>query len=186
MRETSPRQHIWCGHTKYKLSCRQFDLLRAEVNYRCQICGTEEHETKHGRLAIDHDPELGFWAVRGVLCQPCNSLLGRGLLPEDAAARFLADPWHKRVGIVGPEIVEIHIPHVAVSEAIEILHSAKRVYLEAKDRASLKAARERMKNAVRIAAKSGLRQRDIVKAVDHVWLREQVYIALHEDGRRVA
>lgn len=72
----------WCR------SCYRFlDAMRRGVPYeailsaqdgQCALCGTEP---KRGRLNIDHlhippDDRDGFVYVRGLLCGPCNLLVG--------------------------------------------------------------------------------------------------------------
>lgn len=81
-----------CRHRSYWLSCEDFDRLRARALDRCEICGTRGSDTGHGELHIDHDPALGDWAVRGLLCSRCNTSLHR--LDSDAARAYLANPWH--------------------------------------------------------------------------------------------
>jgi len=60
------------------------------------ICRRAGHETGHGFLCIDHDPFVGQWAVRGLLCSSCNGRLSMspGWRPE--AIAYLADPWYLR------------------------------------------------------------------------------------------
>jgi hypothetical protein len=47
--------------------------MREEQNYACMICGiTEEQLGK--RLDVDHCHDSG--KARGLLCNPCNNMLG--------------------------------------------------------------------------------------------------------------
>jgi hypothetical protein len=67
--------HEDCHHRVYRLTCRQYDRLLALTAGRCQICGLRDHENFRDRLYLDHVHKLGIWAVRGLLCRPCNARL---------------------------------------------------------------------------------------------------------------
>jgi len=58
----------------YKLSVLQYNLMLAEQNGRCAICGTVKCDTGR-RFAVDHDHETG--TIRGLLCRACNQGLGQ-------------------------------------------------------------------------------------------------------------
>lgn len=104
--------HSDCRHRQYALSCRDYEQLLAETGQRCGICGCHGTKNTGGRLFIDHDKTIGRWAVRGLLCHRCNSLIadkpgwGVGLPP--GAEEYLANPWFMRrlaeagVSIDGP------------------------------------------------------------------------------------
>lgn len=83
--------HATCTHRSYNISCEQFDALLIDAQFACQICRTTDQP-----LCIDHDHSLGWWAVRGLLCHPCNVRLGwvdngrRAATPAEAA--YLASP----------------------------------------------------------------------------------------------
>jgi hypothetical protein len=81
-----------CGHKLYGLSCQDYDRLVAHAVGACQICGAKPERTGHGFLVVDHDNLVGQWAVRGLLCQDCNSSLPMGSTPS-WAAEYLAHPW---------------------------------------------------------------------------------------------
>lgn len=98
-----------CGHRLYGLSCPDYDRLIAHAEGACQICGVKPGQTGHGFLVVDHDDTVGQWAVRGLLCQDCNSALPMGSTPP-WASDYLAHPWWKlelaRLGVSpepGPE-----------------------------------------------------------------------------------
>lgn len=93
IRHTKPRRSP-CGHRIYGLSCHDYDRLIAGAGGACQICGTKPDQTGHGFLVVDHDDTVGQWAVRGLLCQDCNSSLPMGSTPA-WAADYLAQPWWK-------------------------------------------------------------------------------------------
>jgi len=58
---------------KYGISLADYDERVAEVKGVCEICGGTDFG-KYGRLCVDHDHETG--AIRGLLCQHCNTVLG--------------------------------------------------------------------------------------------------------------
>lgn len=69
--------HATCHHTAYRMSCEDFDGLWEYAMGRCQICKTPEAETVRRKLVIDHAPDYGPIAVRGLLCDKCNNLMGK-------------------------------------------------------------------------------------------------------------
>ncbi len=87
-------------HRTYSLTCEQFAELRAFTGGLCNICGMREHYTPNG-FYIDHDHALGMWAVRGLLCPRCNTLIEKpGELVGPERDDYLARPWHIRAGLV--------------------------------------------------------------------------------------
>lgn len=63
---------------KYTLTQGQYDTLSVAQNALCAICHLPETIVRHGRLstlAVDHDHNTG--AIRGLLCNRCNLLLGK-------------------------------------------------------------------------------------------------------------
>ncbi len=90
--------HETCRHAFYGLSCGQYETLLAEARYRCQVCGLADYVNPTGKLFIDHDASRGDWAVRGLLCNTCNSTLGiDGEVPRDGRyAAYLANAWYVR------------------------------------------------------------------------------------------
>jgi hypothetical protein len=87
--------HVCITHRAYRLTCREFAQLQDITPGRCQMCGE-----RTSKLVIDHDHGLGFWAVRGLVCETCNVVLGKiegGVSPRTATAdRYLAAAWHAR------------------------------------------------------------------------------------------
>lgn len=99
---TQPRTlpaHAKCLHRKYALSCRDYEQMLADCGNCCEICRRPAAHNTAQKLFIDHDDSVGIWAVRGLLCHPCNSYIAdkpwRIQLPE-AAERYLSDPWYRR------------------------------------------------------------------------------------------
>lgn len=56
----------------YGLKIGEYDKLYVAQGGACYICQRATGKTK--KLAVDHDHETGY--VRGLLCGPCNKLLG--------------------------------------------------------------------------------------------------------------
>lgn len=63
---------------KYGITVDEYDRMLAEQDGGCAICG-QSPETQRARfttyLVVDHCHDTG--RVRGLLCEPCNLLLGR-------------------------------------------------------------------------------------------------------------
>jgi predicted DNA-binding transcriptional regulator AlpA len=85
-------RHDCDRHARYLLACDQWDTLTT-AGTKCAACGCADAD-----LVVDHDHSLGRWAVRGLVCRPCNNALrtidrGRTPAPPRMAA-YLANPWH--------------------------------------------------------------------------------------------
>lgn len=76
-----------CSHRRYQLNCQDYDLLLDRARNRCEICSD-----KIAGLVVDHDARIGDWAVRGLLCNRCNSNLDR--LRGVKVDRYLANGWY--------------------------------------------------------------------------------------------
>lgn len=89
--------HDTCHHLHYLLSCDQFEALIAEAGNACQVCGLPGAENSQGKLFIDHVGGWN-WAVRGLLCNSCNTTLGKDneVPRNESFARYLANPWYVR------------------------------------------------------------------------------------------
>jgi hypothetical protein len=87
--------HTSCHHRRYLLTCDDYENLRQRACGRCEICGVPVEETSHRMLYIDHDCRRGHWAVRGMLCTSCNTILGdgTGVLRTRQVIRYLASSW---------------------------------------------------------------------------------------------
>jgi hypothetical protein len=81
------------------MSCDNLNALYERAGHACEICGEPERPYV---LNIDHEPFLGRYAVRGLLCGGCNGWLGTGSKPihnsHPDAKRYLDNPWWARPG----------------------------------------------------------------------------------------
>jgi hypothetical protein len=92
------RDHATCTrHRSYALSCDQFDALLEHSGGNCELCGLEGDASAWGLLHIDHEHQVGRWAVRGLLCDGCNARLQRHrrLPSTPPLLRYLASPWYR-------------------------------------------------------------------------------------------
>lgn len=81
----------------FSMTLAEYESLLVKQGGVCAICCKHETATRKGRvkrLAVDHNHETG--AVRGLLCQNCNTLLGKGL--DSIAILTLAIEYLKRHG----------------------------------------------------------------------------------------
>jgi hypothetical protein len=62
----------WQWQRKYGLSEAEYNRLLAEQGGLCAVC--QQPPTEKKPLQVDHDHETG--KVRGLLCWPCNLVLG--------------------------------------------------------------------------------------------------------------
>lgn len=69
--------HETCTHRVYRLTCRQYNRLLSRAAGRCETCGLPDYQNRKGKLWIDHDNQLGNWAVRGLICLSCNNNIHR-------------------------------------------------------------------------------------------------------------
>ena len=61
--------------TVYKMTTDQYEAMLAQQGHGCAICGSSDPKRKNAlRLFVDHDHATG--EVRGLLCHPCNLLIG--------------------------------------------------------------------------------------------------------------
>ena len=59
---------------RYNITLEEYDSLVEKQKGKCKICGTTDPKSA-GRFVIDHNHKTG--EVRGLLCQPCNAMLGQ-------------------------------------------------------------------------------------------------------------
>lgn len=83
-------------HRRYHLTCEEFAVLLAAFSDQCGICSISGTEARPPRLVIDHDHEVGNWAVRGMLCSGCNRRIRDNVKPPPEAKAYLASPWYIR------------------------------------------------------------------------------------------
>ena len=65
----------------YRLTDEAFQAMKVAQEGKCKIC----REAPKGEFHVDHDHDTG--RVRGLLCGPCNRVLG---LMQESPARLLA------------------------------------------------------------------------------------------------
>lgn len=88
--------HSTCHHGAYRLTCADHDALWKRAKGRCEICRIAAADTPSGKLCIDHDYRYGFFAVRGLLCNRCNSLMryvDRGEKSDRRTLAYCANAW---------------------------------------------------------------------------------------------
>lgn len=89
---TTPEQSAELRRTKlrlkYGLSEDDFARMLAAQSGGCAICGTDKPSGRYGVFCVDHCHETG--RIRGLLCLPCNSSLGRLGDTEKAIERVLS------------------------------------------------------------------------------------------------
>lgn len=93
-----PKAVALCGDcgAAYRARRRSYAEMVEQYGELCGICGMAESSTMSGkirRLAIDHDHVTG--AIRGLLCQKCNTMLGMArddVAILEAAISYLARP----------------------------------------------------------------------------------------------
>jgi len=89
-REQAKRRHDKRVQVVYGLEPGEYDELYQFQHGRCAICFRATGRTR--RLSVDHDHKTGH--VRGLLCRPCNDLLGHlrdDLLAAMRIVRYLRE-----------------------------------------------------------------------------------------------
>ena len=89
--------HVKCAtHKTFRLTCKQYDVLLERAGNCCEICGLEATAIEPWPLDIDHDPSVGKWAVRGLLCHPCNLKLrsDRRVARTPEIERYMLNAWY--------------------------------------------------------------------------------------------
>lgn len=88
--------HMVCAtHTDHKLTCEEYDALRARAGDRCEICGYGPSPLLH----IEHDRRIeGIHAVRGLTCAKCNALMryvDEGTKESPLAETYEQNAWYR-------------------------------------------------------------------------------------------
>ncbi len=87
----------------YGLQAGEYDALYEAQGGTCYICCRATGKTK--KLAVDHDHVTGY--ARGLLCGPCNKILGHvrdDFVTLQRAADYLTNPpAHRFIGLRKPE-----------------------------------------------------------------------------------
>jgi hypothetical protein len=73
---------------KYGISLEQWDELFEKQDKRCAVCQSDNPRRTSG-WALDHNHETG--EVRGILCHPCNVVLG--FIRDDPAVLFALEMY---------------------------------------------------------------------------------------------
>lgn len=88
---------------RYGITPEQYWALYEAQGGSCYICQRATGKTK--KLAVDHDHKTGY--VRGLLCGPCNNILGHLRDDRDAAFRvmdyLIYPPAYDVIGKVKPD-----------------------------------------------------------------------------------
>ena len=67
------KQREWNLKRDYGITVEEYDAVHKKQNGLCAICKKESNH-KSGKLFVDHNHVTGN--IRGLLCNPCNLLLG--------------------------------------------------------------------------------------------------------------
>ena len=59
---------------KYGINIEQYNEIFKNQGYVCAICGSDKPRG-YGRMCVDHNHLTG--KIRGILCQPCNTSIGK-------------------------------------------------------------------------------------------------------------
>jgi hypothetical protein len=70
---------------KYGISRHEHERMLERQGGKCAICGAPDSCKGTDRLLVDHDHRTG--KVRGLLCSPCNTVLG---LVDDESGRLVS------------------------------------------------------------------------------------------------
>lgn len=60
----------------HNMTLQEYELLLQVQNFKCLICGSSHGDWGRKYLVVDHCHTTG--RIRGLLCHPCNSMLGHG------------------------------------------------------------------------------------------------------------
>ncbi len=82
------------AHRSYLMTCDEFAGLDDRAEGRCEICRRPAELSPGGGLYIDHQGGRR-WAVRGLLCNPCNTVLTDGREPTPEQRAYLERAWYR-------------------------------------------------------------------------------------------
>lgn len=121
-REQKAKRHEAYVSKTYSLEQREYEKLYEGQDGTCAICKRATGATR--KLSVDHDHKCcsgsiscGF-CVRGLLCRPCNDLLGHARDDWNffaRAIRYILCP--PAVGILGKKRPDPHAPNPRTSPA---------------------------------------------------------------------
>lgn len=93
----------------YALDLDEYEAIKAHQGGKCAIC---QRATGAKRaLAVDHDHATGY--NRGLLCKPCNVMLGRARDDTEffrRAIEYLTNP--PAFAVIGKRIAPIELPNL--------------------------------------------------------------------------
>lgn len=89
-----PRGKTCRHYRRYKLTCDEFDALKARAGGQCELCKEPEDQTCRKRLVIDHFEGEGVFYVRGLLCDYCNGIMTT--FDGTTTRQFRAQGWEER------------------------------------------------------------------------------------------
>lgn len=95
-KEKSRNAHGRAIESRYGITQKDYDDLYAFQGGVCYICRRATGRTR--RLTVDHDHKTGM--VRGLLCRPCNTILGhaRDMIEFfERCISYLKDPPYSRM-----------------------------------------------------------------------------------------
>lgn len=99
MKRTKMRSHASRIERVYGLTYADYERLYESQGGKCYICHRAKGTSR--RLSVDHDHDTG--KVRGLLCRPCNDMLGHCRDDPKMISRaisYLAFPPADTLGIV--------------------------------------------------------------------------------------
>ena len=59
----------------YGITLAEYDQMAEAQGHKCAVCESTDPKGNGARFAVDHDHKTG--AVRGLLCQECNTGIGK-------------------------------------------------------------------------------------------------------------
>lgn len=93
---------------KYGITLEQFKQMSTRQDHKCALCFFPASKMRHKALCVDHCHETG--RVRGLLCHPCNTLLGRIGDNIEGATRMLEYVRSGSIGRPASSLVLTELP----------------------------------------------------------------------------